>query len=728
MLHGDEVWCQLFSEPAAGSDLAAVQTRARQNDDGTWTLNGQKVWTTNAQFASFGLLLARTDADVPKHKGLTMFIVPMNAKGVTVRGLRQISGEAEFNEVFFDDVVARRGRGRRRRRQRLGDRADGADVRAADDRLRLGGLRLAGQAGRDDRRPTRSPAHDPEVRERLGDIITELLAVRFNGYRALTVLARGQIPGPEAGLAKVTMVNAAIAATDLGADVVGPDALEADSEWSYLISFLPGPQVRRRDRADPAQHDRRARARAAARAAARQGRAVQRAARQGEGGGGPMNFALSDEQVLLREAARGSLSRFKTIEAAREALEDPAALPDLWPIAVEAGWPGLLIDEEHGGAGLGAFDALLVAEECGRVLASVPLLGLLPATRSSTPPATSRCPQMAPPASCGPAYVPARPPERARAALDGRAHARAWRARGAPTRDGRRRRGDARRRRWPSSPMPRAPTCWWRSASTERRLAGGGGGRRADADGVARRGRDALRRDPLARPRLVLRGARGRLLDVGADALADAWYLAQALIAAESLGAVQTCLEVSVAYAKERFTFGRAIGSYQAIKHELTEVLRQQENARGLQYYAGWAREAKPDEFPLAASAARSAAGQRARLRGSIDDQRARRYRRDVGARRAAVLPPRAALAAAARRAPTTPPIGWRSRRWRRRGVAARPAVLTAGPSANSRRTSWLSFNSSKLKRSGNSGWSAGARPPRTYIPGIRALAHGLGE
>jgi alkylation response protein AidB-like acyl-CoA dehydrogenase len=104
--------------------------------------------------------------------------------------------------------------------------------------------------------------------------------------------------------------------------------------------------------------------------------------------------------------------------------------------------------------------------------------------------------------------------------------------------------------------------------------------------------------------------ARGRRLDVGPEVLADAWYLAHALIAAESLGAVQTCLEVSVAYAKERFTFGRAIGSYQAVKHELTEVLRQQENARGLEYYAGRAREAKPEEFPLAASAARSAAGE----------------------------------------------------------------------------------------------------------------------
>src|SRR6202035_2835759 len=85
MLHGDEVWCQLFSEPAAGSDLAGIQSRARQQDDGSWLLSGQKVWTTNAQFASYGLLLARTDPDVPKHKGLTMFIVPIqDAEGVTV--------------------------------------------------------------------------------------------------------------------------------------------------------------------------------------------------------------------------------------------------------------------------------------------------------------------------------------------------------------------------------------------------------------------------------------------------------------------------------------------------------------------------------------------------------------------------------------------------------------------------------------------------------------------
>ena len=239
MLHGDEVWCQLFSEPGAGSDLAAVQTRARQTDDGGWTLSGQKVWTTNAQFASYGLLLARTDADVPKHKGLTMFIVPMEGDGVTVRGLRQISGEAEFNEVFFDDL-------RLEEDAVVGGVGNGwgtAMTVLMYERLTIGfGSESFGSPTRLAETVAGDPAarDDTDVRHRLGGVITELLAVRFNGYRALTALARGQIPGPEAGLAKVTMVNAAIAATDLGADVVGPDALDPDSEWSYLISFLPG--------------------------------------------------------------------------------------------------------------------------------------------------------------------------------------------------------------------------------------------------------------------------------------------------------------------------------------------------------------------------------------------------------------------------------------------------------------------------------------------------------
>jgi alkylation response protein AidB-like acyl-CoA dehydrogenase len=239
MLHGDEVWCQLFSEPAAGSDLAAVQTRARRDGDG-WALSGQKVWTTNAQFAAFGLLLARTDADVPKHKGLTMFIVPMDAPGVTIRGLRQISGEAEFNEVFFDDVKLSDD-------MVVGGVGNGwgtALTVLMYERLTIG-LGSSGMGYRSDRFAAAvaadpAAARDPDVRRRLGDLSAELLAIRFTSYRTLTALQNGQIPGPEAGLAKVTTVNAAIAAGELIADVVGPDALAEDSEWAYMISFLPG--------------------------------------------------------------------------------------------------------------------------------------------------------------------------------------------------------------------------------------------------------------------------------------------------------------------------------------------------------------------------------------------------------------------------------------------------------------------------------------------------------
>ena len=239
MLHADEVWCQLFSEPAAGSDLAGIQSRAKLQDDGTWRLSGQKVWTTNAHIAAFGLLLARTDADVPKHKGLTMFVVPMDAEGVTVRGLRQITGEAEFNEVFFDDVALDQD----------------AAVGAVDggwrtalttlmfERLTIGGG-SEGMGYRADRfahavAEDEAAAHDPDVRQRLGDVSVDLLALRFTGYRLLTALQRGQIPGPEAGLGKVTAVNAAIKAGDLIGDVLGPEALD-EGEWSYLISFLPG--------------------------------------------------------------------------------------------------------------------------------------------------------------------------------------------------------------------------------------------------------------------------------------------------------------------------------------------------------------------------------------------------------------------------------------------------------------------------------------------------------
>jgi alkylation response protein AidB-like acyl-CoA dehydrogenase len=169
-----------------------------------------------------------------------MFVVPMDADGVTIRGLRQISGEAEFNEVFFDDV-------RLEADAVVGGVNDGwrtALTTLMFERLTIG-LGTEGLGYKEGRfaRALAANAHarrDPEVRRRLGEIATELIAVKFGGYRALTALQRGQIPGPEAGLAKVTLVNAAIAAGELVADTLGPDALEDGGEWAYMISFLPG--------------------------------------------------------------------------------------------------------------------------------------------------------------------------------------------------------------------------------------------------------------------------------------------------------------------------------------------------------------------------------------------------------------------------------------------------------------------------------------------------------
>jgi len=322
-----------------------------------------------------------------------------------------------------------------------------------------------------------------------------------------------------------------------------------------------------------------------------------------------MNLTLSDEQVFLREAARGALSRFKTLEAAREALDgDEGAIPDLWPMAREAGWPGLLIAEDHGGAGLDAFDAMLVLGECGRVLAPIGLLGHLPATAilsdgaggTGTPPTLEELAT----GEARAAYLPVSPPDD----LGG-----GWTVDPAH-----------------GSERPSAPTA---VAGDGQALISGelafvpdapgadllvgvalldgkpvGVAIEAGSSGVSV---EALRRYDSTRAlgHVSLKDAPATVLDTPVEALAGAWYLAQTLIAAESLGSVETALEVSVAYAKERHTFGRAIGSYQAVKHSLTEVLRQLENGRSLLYYAGWARTGGPQEFPLAASAARSVAG-----------------------------------------------------------------------------------------------------------------------
>jgi alkylation response protein AidB-like acyl-CoA dehydrogenase len=319
-----------------------------------------------------------------------------------------------------------------------------------------------------------------------------------------------------------------------------------------------------------------------------------------------VNLSLSDEQVFLREAARGTLSRFRTFEAIREALDgDAGALPDLWPAAKQAGWPGLLIAEEHGGAGLDAFDAMLVLGECGRVLAPVALLGHLPATAIlNDSPAGASLLQALATGERRAAYLPVSPPDDV---------SQKWTVdpasglqRGpAPTATAD---GDGARVSGQLAFVPDAPGA---DLLVGVALLDGkpvGVAIEADASGVTV---EATTRYDASRSlgHVTLQDAPAIVLDAPEQWLASAWYLAQSLVAAESLGSVETALDVSVEYAKERHTFGRAIGSYQAVKHSLTEVLRQLDNGRSLLYYAGWARGGGPAEFPLAASAARSVAG-----------------------------------------------------------------------------------------------------------------------
>jgi alkylation response protein AidB-like acyl-CoA dehydrogenase len=312
-----------------------------------------------------------------------------------------------------------------------------------------------------------------------------------------------------------------------------------------------------------------------------------------------MNFALSDEQGFLRDAARDALGRVATLTAARDALENPAAILDLWPIAVQAGWPGLLISESAGGAGLGAFDALLVAEQLGGVLARVPFIGLMPATalldRAAHP-----CLEAVAAGDRKAVFVPARPP--AGSAESWTVQDEAGRSVAAPSVTVH---GAGARLRGQAAYIIDAP----------------------DADLLIVAATDAAGHPVAAvvdnvhvQPVAAYDASRSighvtfddlpvELLDVDATTLTDAWYLVQALIAAEAVGTVETALGMSVAYAKDRYAFGRAIGSYQAVKHEIVEVLRRLENARALQFYAGWACDSRPAEFPLAASAARSVAG-----------------------------------------------------------------------------------------------------------------------
>ncbi|MHB8220552.1 MAG: acyl-CoA dehydrogenase family protein [Acidimicrobiales bacterium] len=247
MYRGDIVGCQLFSEPGAGSDLAGLQTRAERDGD-EWVVNGQKVWTSFAHLADIGEIICRTDPDLPKHRGLTGFIVDMNAPGVDIRPLRQMTGGSSFNEVFFTDV-------RIPDSHRLGDVNDGWSVALTtlmNERAAIGGggggagaagtsrlvelVRHAGKAG------------DPLVRQQLARVIVHSRVARFTNLRAMAKIAAGQAPGPEMSIAKMALTQNLLMTCDLVSSVLGPE-LAADSgqwgtyAWSELVLGVPGMRV-----------------------------------------------------------------------------------------------------------------------------------------------------------------------------------------------------------------------------------------------------------------------------------------------------------------------------------------------------------------------------------------------------------------------------------------------------------------------------------------------------
>jgi alkylation response protein AidB-like acyl-CoA dehydrogenase len=206
ILTGEEIWCQLFSEPGSGSDLASLSTRALRDGD-EWVVNGQKVWTTIAQIAHFGMLLARTDPNVPKHDGLTYFILDMKTPGVEVRPLKQMTGGSEFNEVYFTDVRIPDSR-------RVGAVGDGwrcARTTLMNERVALSGISLdvASITGGTRRDPWRSfleglsNRSDPTARQAIAQFYIEQECKEITAFRANSARLRGQQPGPEGGVNKV---------------------------------------------------------------------------------------------------------------------------------------------------------------------------------------------------------------------------------------------------------------------------------------------------------------------------------------------------------------------------------------------------------------------------------------------------------------------------------------------------------------------------------------------
>jgi alkylation response protein AidB-like acyl-CoA dehydrogenase len=227
ILTAEEIWCQLFSEPGAGSDLAALSTRAVPDDDG-WVLNGQKVWTSYAQFARWGICLARTDPDAPKHRGISYLVVDMSAPGIEIRPLVQITGEAEFNEVFFetDHLVGGLHQGWAVANTTLAHER-GTNFLFKEQvvhEVLLDELwRLAEETDRLD---------DPLVADALTQSYVELRALRLHNWRTLTRLGRGDEPGPKSSIGKLLWTDMTQHLSDTGL-VVAPTGAKWQRQWLW---------------------------------------------------------------------------------------------------------------------------------------------------------------------------------------------------------------------------------------------------------------------------------------------------------------------------------------------------------------------------------------------------------------------------------------------------------------------------------------------------------------
>jgi alkylation response protein AidB-like acyl-CoA dehydrogenase len=230
LLRGDEVWCQLFSEPDAGSDLAGLRTTATRDGD-EWVVNGQKVWTSGAQHADHGILLARTDPDAPKHEGITYFLVDMRAPGVEVRPLRQIDGATEFNEVFLTGV-------RGPAANVVGEVHGGwavARTTLANESSMIGGHRgavtdpdavvaLARKIG---------ATADPLARQRVADAYIRARTLRFLGDRVQTAVRQGRAPGPEGSVLKLLWAGTGTRAATNAISLLGASPLVIDDGTAY---------------------------------------------------------------------------------------------------------------------------------------------------------------------------------------------------------------------------------------------------------------------------------------------------------------------------------------------------------------------------------------------------------------------------------------------------------------------------------------------------------------